>query len=61
MPAHLVEQYNLMPRWINQQPKRTPSDHQKRIRFLTGLSIVMVIIVVTGLFLLINREQLFAH
>ncbi len=50
-----------MARWINQQPKRTPSDHQKRIRFLTGLSIVMVIIVMTGMFLLINREQLFAH
>jgi len=48
-------------RRTNPQPKRTPSDHQKRIRFLTGLSIVLVIILVTGLFLLINREQLSAH
>jgi len=58
--AFLVKQDKSMRR-TNPQPKRTPSDHQKRIRFLTGLSIVLVIILVTGLFLLINREQLSAH
>jgi len=58
--AFLVKQ-DMRMRRTNPQPKRTPSDHQKRIRFLTGLSIVIVVILVTGLFLLINREQLSAH
>jgi hypothetical protein len=45
----------------NLRPKRTPSDHEKRIRFLTGLSILVVILVTTGLFLLINLQLLLHH
>jgi hypothetical protein len=45
----------------NPRPKRTPSDHEKRIRFFTVLSIFLIIVVTTGLFLLINLQQLFAH
>ena len=45
----------------NPRPKRTPSDHEKRIRFFTVLSIVLIIVVTLGLFLLINWQQLFAH
>jgi hypothetical protein len=42
-------------------PKRAPSEHQKRIRFLTGLFLFIVIAVTIGLFLLINRSSLAAH
>jgi hypothetical protein len=50
-----------MSRRTNQRPKRSPSDHQKRIRFLTGLFLVLIILVTIGLFLLINLQQLFPH
>jgi hypothetical protein len=45
----------------NLRPKRTPSDHEKRIRFFTVLSILVVILVTTGLLLLINWQQLPHH
>jgi hypothetical protein len=48
-------------RRTNQTRKRTPSDHEKRIRFFTWLSIVLVILVTTGLFLLINLQQIIRH
>jgi len=41
--------------------KRTPTDHQRRIRFLTGLSIVLVILATIGLFVLINLSQYRVH
>jgi hypothetical protein len=50
-----------MARPINQRPKRSPSDHEKRIRFLTGLSLFVIVLATIGLFLLINLQQLFPH
>ena len=48
-------------RRTNQTRKRTPSDHQKRIRFFTWLSIFIAIVFTIGLFLLINLQQLIRH
>lgn len=45
----------------NPTRKRTPSDHEKRIRFFTGLFIFLIIIGTIGLFLLINLQQLTHH
>jgi len=41
--------------------KRTPSPHQKRIRFLTGMFVFIIIAVTVGLLLLVNRSSLAAH
>jgi hypothetical protein len=48
-------------RRANQTRKRTPSDHEKRIRFFTWLSILLVIVFTIGLFLLINLQQIVHH
>jgi hypothetical protein len=48
-------------RRTNQTRKRTPSDHEKRIRFFTWLSILIVIVFTIGLFLLINLQQIIRH
>ncbi len=48
-------------RRANQTRKRTPSDHEKRIRFFTWLSILLVILFTIGLFLLINLQQIIRH
>jgi hypothetical protein len=45
----------------NPRPKRSPSDHQRRIRFLTGLFLFLIILATIGLFLLINLQQIFPH
>ena len=39
----------------NQRRKRNPSLHQKRIRFLTGLSILIVVCLTALVFWLANR------
>jgi hypothetical protein len=41
--------------------KRAPSEHQKRIRFLTGLSIFIIVALTVLLLLAVNRENLLAH
>jgi hypothetical protein len=41
--------------------KRAPSPHQKRIRFLTGLALSIIIVATIGLFLLANRTSLASH
>ena len=61
MNAAFVEHDKFMSSRINQRPKRSLSDHEKRIRFLTWLSVVVVLVVITGLFILINWSQLSAH
>ena len=48
-------------RRTNQTRKRTPSDHEKRIRFFTWLSILIVTLFTIGLFLLINLQQIIRH
>jgi len=50
-----------MARKGNQQRTRKPSVHQKRIRFLTGLSIFLIIAVTITLFLIENRASLATH
>jgi len=45
----------------NQMPRRPPSDHQKRIRFLTVLSVVIVIILMIALMLLANLSSFNIH
>jgi hypothetical protein len=48
-------------RRTNQTRKRTLSDHEKRIRFFTWLSVLIVIVFTIGLFLLINLQQIVHH
>jgi hypothetical protein len=43
-----------------QKHKRKPSDYQKQIRFLTVLSIVIVILATVLICLFFNRKGLFA-
>jgi len=50
-----------MSRRANQKRKRNPSDHQKRIRFLTGLSIFLIIVATIILFLIANWSSFAAH
>jgi hypothetical protein len=50
-----------MSQWTNPRRKRTPSDHQKRIRFLTVLFLFLVVVGMIGLFLLINLSQFRLH
>ena len=38
-------------------PKRNLSAHQKQIRFFIGLSIVIIIVVTTWVFWLLNRPK----
>ena len=50
-----------MASWMNQRRKRSPSDHQKRIRFFIGLFLFLIGLATIGLLLLMNWEQLFTH
>jgi len=44
-----------------QMNKRTPSPHQKQIRFFTGLSILIIIIITILIFVLANHSSLPIH
>jgi len=50
-----MQQHNAMSRRSAKMPKRTPSDHQKRIRFLTGLIIVIVMVATVLIFWIANQ------
>jgi hypothetical protein len=58
--VHLVD-VERMPNRPNRRLQRLPSDHEKRIRFFTGLFIFIIILLTVGLFLLINLDQFFTY
>ena len=41
--------------------KRTLSDHEKKIRLLTGLSMLISFLFAAAIFLLVNRQSFFAR
>jgi hypothetical protein len=53
--APVIKQDIVMDRRPNPRRPRTPSDHQKRIRFLTGLSFFIIIVVTILVFWFANR------
>jgi hypothetical protein len=45
----------------NQRRPRTPSPHQKQMRFFIGLFVLIIILTTIALILLLNWQQLVAH
>jgi hypothetical protein len=46
---------------MSHRVKRSPTLHQKRVRFLTGLAFVIMFLVAGLLFWLMNRAEYAAH
>jgi hypothetical protein len=54
-------QNKIMSRRANSGRKRSPSAHQKQIRFFTGLFLFIIIVATTLIFWFLNRTGFTAH